>query len=58
MKNVEAKQLFIDGYAEMVRRLHPEKIIFYGNVPAECTGNIVRIKAFQDKFKEALCDGW
>lgn len=58
VKNAEAKQLFIDGYAEMVRRLHPEKIIFYGNVPAECTGNIVRIKAFQDKFKEALCDGW
>ena len=58
MKNAEAKQLFIDGYAEMVRRLHPEKIIFYGNVPVECTGNIVRIKAFQDKFKEALCDGW
>ena len=58
MKNVEAKQLFIDGYAEMVRRLHPEKIIFYGNVPAECTGNIVRIKAFQEKWKEALCDGW
>ena len=58
MKNVEAKQLFIDGYAEMVRRLHPKKIIFYGNVPAECTGNIVRIKAFQEKWKEALCDGW
>lgn len=58
MKNSESKRLFAEGYAEMVRRLHPEKIIFYGNVPPECTGNIVRIKAFQDKFKEALCDGW
>lgn len=58
MKNAESKRLFIDGYREMVRRLHPEKIIFYGNVPPECTGNFVRIKAFQDKFKEVLCDGW
>lgn len=58
MKSAETKRLFVDGYMEMVRRLSPEKIIFYGNVPQECTGNIVRIKAFQDKFKEALCDGW
>lgn len=58
MKNAEAKRLFAEGYEEMVRRLQPEKIIFYGNVPPECAGNIVRIKAFQDKFKEALCDGW
>lgn len=52
------KELFLTGYTEMVQRLHPEKIIFYGNVPPECTGNIVRIRTFQDKFKEALCDGW
>lgn len=58
MKSAESRRLFIDGYMEMVRRLRPEKIIFYGNVPQECTGNLVRIKAFQDKFKEALCDGW
>lgn len=58
MKNSESKRLFVEGYMEMVHRLHPEKIIFYGNVPAECTGNVVRIKAFQEKFKEALCDGW
>lgn len=54
----ESKKLFVDGYMEMVRRLHPEKIIFYGSVPDECIGNIVRIKAFQEKWKEALCDGW
>ena len=58
LKNAESKRLFIEGYEEMVQRLHPERIIFYGNVPQECTGNIVRIKAFQDKFEEALCDGW
>lgn len=58
MNSKDRKDLFLTGYAEMVKRLHPEKIIFYGNVPPECTGNIVRIRSFQDKFKEVLCDGW
>lgn len=55
--NNQAKQLFIDGYNQMIKRLNPETIIFYGDVPDECKGNIVRIRAFQDKFKEAKCDG-
>ena len=58
MKHPESRRLFIQGYNEMVQRLHPEKIIFYGNVPPQCTGSIVRVKAFQDKFEEVLCDGW
>lgn len=45
------------GYDAMLERLAPEKIIFYGNVPDECRGNIVRIKAFTDKFKEAKVNG-
>ena len=57
-KNKKTKELFILGYKEMVRRLQPETIIFYGDVPEECTENIVKIKAFQEKFKEAKCDGW
>lgn len=36
----------------------PETIIFYGNIPDECMGNIIRVKAFQDKFKEARVNGW
>ena len=52
-KNKKTKELFILGYKEMVRRLQPETIIFYGDVPEECTENIVKIKAFQEKFKEA-----
>ena len=39
-KNPLARTLFLDGYMEMMRRLQPEKIIFFGDVPAECTGNI------------------
>lgn len=57
-KSKKTKELFISGYKEMVRRLQPEIIIFYGDVPEECTENIVRIKAFQERFKEAKCDGW
>lgn len=52
------KELFLKGYKEMIRRLEPESIIFYGNVPEECKGNIIRVKAFQEKFSEAKCDGW
>lgn len=51
------KELFLAGYEEMVRRLQPETIIFYGSVPPECMGNIVRVRAFGDKFNEALCEG-
>ncbi len=57
-KNKESKELFLRGYKEMVRRLEPETIIFYGKVPEECLGNIVRIHAFQEKFNEAKCNGW
>lgn len=58
MNNKEKKALFLTGYEEMVRQLHPETIIFYGSVPEECIGNIVRIRALTDKFKEAKCNGW
>lgn len=57
-KNKKAKELFLDGYNEMVKRLEPETIIFYGGIPEGCKGNIVHIKAFQEKFKEARCNGW
>lgn len=57
-KSRKAKELFLDGYNEMVKRLEPETIIFYGSIPDECKGNIVHIKAFQEKFNKAKCNGW
>lgn len=54
----ESRELFINGYKKMVEVLEPETIIFYGTVPEECKGNIVRIRSFQEKFKEAKCNGW
>lgn len=40
-----------DKYIEMLKRLKPETVIFYGKVPEECQGNIINIKSFQEKFR-------
>lgn len=48
----EKKELFLAGYNAMMERLQPEIILFYGKVPEECAGNIVHIKAFQERFKK------
>ena len=54
----EAREKFIEGYMEMVKRLQPTQIIFYGNVPDECKGNIVHIKQFTEKWHEAEVSQW
>ena len=52
-KNPLARALFMDGYAEMLRRLEPEKIIFFGDVPAGCTGCIEHHNAFHAGLSHA-----
>ena len=52
MNKKERKELFMSGYNEMIERLQPETILFYGKVPEECQGNIIRIKSFCEKFRE------
>ncbi len=43
----------------MLKRLEPETVIFHGAIPRECNANIIRVKSFQEKFKEAKVDyGW
>lgn len=49
--NKDSRKLFIDGYNEMLARLQPSLIYFYGNVPDECEGNIIRLAAYQEKFR-------
>ena len=58
MNSKEKKELFLIGYKEMVRCICPDTIIFYGYVPDECMGNIVRVRAFTERFNEVLCNGW
>lgn len=54
--NGNDKAAFLLGYNEMISRLSPETVIFYGSVPDECRGNIIRIRSFCEKFKEVKID--
>lgn len=48
-----ARKLFRLGWEEMLKRLHPENIIFYGAVPEECKAeNVIQIAAYQDRLKK------
>ena len=49
----ESKQLFLDGYKEMIKRLKPTKILFWGNIPPEIDKtNIIQMGYIMDeKFK-------
>lgn len=57
-RNAETRKLFKRGWDEMMKILQPETVIFHGTVPDECNGNIIRIKSFQEKFKEVKINGW
>lgn len=46
------KEFFLVGYSEMMNRLQPKTILFYGKIPKECEGNIVQIKPFHEKFRK------
>lgn len=54
----ERKKIFLEGYEEMIKRLDPAQIIFYGRVPEECKGNIVHIESFSEKFHKAEVAQW
>lgn len=54
----DTKRAFKYGYDAMLERLRPETIIFYGDVPDDCKGNIVQIKPFHERFNEARMAGW
>ena len=49
--NSASKKLFAAGYNEMIDRLQPECVLFYGAVPEECSGNIIKLTTFAERFK-------
>ena len=49
-KSKESSRLFMDGYERMMSELSPTTVLFYGKVPTECTGNIVKIQPFYAKL--------
>lgn len=52
MNNKNSKNGFIKGYEEMIRRLKPEIILFFGKKPEEISGNIVEMGSFQEQIRE------
>lgn len=49
-KNPDSRKMFLDGYTEMLARLNPERILFFGPVPAECEGNIEPHTPYYETF--------
>ena len=50
--NADARALFMAGYNEMLARLEPSAILFYGSVPDGCKGNIIPLATFQEGLKK------
>lgn len=50
----QSKKGFIYGYDAMIERLNPSTVLFWGSVPKECKGNIVKIDEFQSRFNKAV----
>ena len=50
-QHVESRKLFVYGYDAMLERLQPETIMFWGSVPKECRGNIIRMDVGQGHFR-------
>lgn len=48
----ESKRLFLQGYEEMMKQLSPTWVIFYGQVPAQCDWNVIRIEPHYNKIVE------
>ena len=58
LKNKDATRLFLAGYEEMMKRLDPSFVIFYGKVPDACDWNVIRIQAHQDQMVERRKRKW
>lgn len=49
--NKEANRLFLKGYEEMMKRLAPLFVIFYGKVPLECDWNVIRVQPYYKQIE-------
>lgn len=52
--NGEADDLFRKGYNEMMNRLEPETVLFYGDMIEGLDGNIIRIPSFYAQRRQML----
>lgn len=54
--NSRCRRLFLTGYERMIAQLSPTMVLFHGDVPPECRGNIVKIGAHQAKLRQIAPD--
>ena len=54
--NDKDDSLFRDGYNEMLNRLDPTTIIFYGTALEGLEGNIIRVPSFYEERRGGLPD--
>ena len=52
--NGDSGDMFVDGYNEMLRRLKPIKILFYGDLIDGLDGDIIHIPSFYAERREGL----
>lgn len=52
--NNETSSLFRDGYNEMIKRLEPTAILFYGDMIDGLEGNIIKIPSFYEEKRKML----
>ena len=52
--NAKENDLFLKGYNEMIKRLEPTTILFYGDMIEGCEGNIIRIPSYYEQKRELL----
>ena len=52
--NGEDDELFRKGFDEMMNRLNPTTILWYGDVIEGCSGNIIHIPSFYEQKREML----
>lgn len=52
MADDASKRLFLQGYEEMMKRLSPLWVIFYGRVPDECDWNVIRVRQHGDDIAD------
>ena len=52
--NGKTDDLFRSGYAEMMRRLHPTTVLFYGDMIDGLEGNIIQFPSFYAQKREIL----
>ncbi|MBS6645873.1 MAG: DUF4417 domain-containing protein [Clostridiaceae bacterium] len=48
----ERKRLFLNGYNKMLEVLEPTTVLFFGDIPSECHGNVLSATTLQERFRK------